>query len=444
MEGYWGPGDYNALSLGIGRDLMAFGALSFDVTESRARLPDEGKTLTGGSYRLSYSKRFEEYDSQVTFAGYRFSERDFMSMSQYLDRRYHDGDAESSKELYTIMLNKQFTDLGISTYLNYSHQTYWNQSNNDRYNISVSRYFAIGTIKNINLNLSAYRNKYEGKNDDSMYLTLSLPWGNSGTISYNAMVNRKGNSNTVGYYDRINENSSYRLAAGTSIDGKAAANGYLTHYGDLAQLTTSASYQDGRYTSAALAVQGGMTITPEGAALHRINTPGTTRLMVDTDGVGDVPVKGFGAITHTNMFGKAVISDVNNYYRNSASIDLNKLPDNVEAIRSVQQATLTEGAIGYRKFQVISGEKAMSMIRLSDGSTPPFGATVLNKDKREIGIVNDGGNTYLSGINPGEKLDVRWDGELQCVIELPHELPIVEEMASLLLPCQLVNGNKQP
>ncbi|KAA1192274.1 outer membrane usher protein [Photorhabdus heterorhabditis] len=439
--GILGAGDYNALSLGLGRDLMAFGALSFDVTQSRAHLPNEDQTLIGGSYRLSYSKRFEEYDSQVTFAGYRFSERDFMSMSQYLDRRYHDGDAESGKELYSIMLNKQFTALDISTYLNYSHQTYWNRPNNDRYNLSVSRYFAIGTFKNINLNLSAYRNKYEGKNDDGMYLTLSLPWGHSGTISYNAMVNRRGNSNTVGYYGRINENNNYRLAAGTSIDGKAVANGYVTHYGDHAQLTTSASYQDGHYTTAALSVQGGVTATTEGAALHRINMPGTTRLMVDTEGVGGVPVKGFGAIAHTNMFGKAVIPDVNNYYRNSASIDLNKLPDNVEAIRSVQQATLTEGAIGYRKFQVISGEKAMGLIRLSDGSTPPFGATVLNKDKREIGIVNDGGSTYLSGINPGEKLDVRWDGELQCVIELPPKLPAVEEMASLLLLCQLTSGN---
>ncbi len=442
--GILGAGDYNALSLGVGRDLMTFGALSFDVTESRAHLPAEDQTLTGGSYRLSYSKRFEEYDSQVTFAGYRFSERDFMSMSQYLDRRYHDGDAESNKELYTIMLNKQFTHIGTSIYLNYSHQTYWNRSNNDRYNVSISRYFDIGGYKNINLNLSAYRNKYEGKNDDGMYMTLSLPWGNSGTISYNAMANREGNSHTVGYYDRINENSNYRLAVGTSIDGKAAANGYLTHYGDRAQLTTSASYQDGRYTTAALSIQGGMTVTPKGAALHRINMPGTTRLMVDTDGVGGVPVKGFGAITHTNMFGKAVISDVNNYYRNSASIDLNKLPDNVEAVRSVQQATLTEGAIGYRKFQVISGEKAMALIRLPDGSVPPFGATVLNKDQREIGIVSDGGNTYLSGINPGEKLNVRWDGELQCVIELPRQLPRVEEMASLLLPCQLADGNKQP
>ena len=45
-------GDYNALALGVGRDLMMFGALSFDVTQSRANLPQQG-TLSGGSYRLS-------------------------------------------------------------------------------------------------------------------------------------------------------------------------------------------------------------------------------------------------------------------------------------------------------------------------------------------------------------------------------------------------------
>ncbi len=47
------------------------------------------------------------------------------------------------------------------------------------------------------------------------------------------------------------------------------------------------------------------------------------------------------------MFGKAVVSDVNNYYRNQAYIDLNRLPENAEATQSVVQATLTEGAIGY-------------------------------------------------------------------------------------------------
>ncbi len=54
---------------------------------------------------------------------------------------------------------------------------------------------------------------------------------------------------------------------------------------------------------------------------------GGTRLLIDADGVAGVPVEGNGAAVYTNMFGKAVVADVNNYYRNQAYIDLNNLPE---------------------------------------------------------------------------------------------------------------------
>ena len=90
---------------------------------------------------------------------------------------------------------------------------------------------------------------------------------------------------------------------------------------------------------------------------------GGTRLLIDADGIANVPVESNGAPVYTNMFGKAVVADINNYYRNQAYIDLNNLPEDAEATQSVVQATLTEGAIGYRKFKVISGQKAMAVLR---------------------------------------------------------------------------------
>ncbi|MEE4412056.1 MULTISPECIES: outer membrane usher protein [unclassified Serratia (in: enterobacteria)] len=432
-----GGGDYNALSLGIGRDLMVLGALSFDATQSRARLPEEG-TLSGGSYRLSYSKSFDEYDSQVTFAGYRFSQEDFMSMGEYLDARYNGGRVGNNKEMYTITFNKQFRDLGLSTYLNYSHQTYWDRPANDRYNLTLSRYFDIGKFKNLSMSLSAYRNKYNETNDDGMYLSLSMPWGNGATLSYNTTVNRNDNTHRASYYDRIDEHSSYQLAAGTSRSG-ANLSGYMNHDGDVARVTANASYQEGRYSAFAMSAQGGMTMTAEGGALHRAGMMGGTRLLLDTGDVADVPVRGYGSTSKTNAWGKAVVADVNSYYRNKASIDLNKLGDNAEATKSVVQATLTEGAIGYRQFDVISGEKAMAVIKLADGSTPPFGATVLNKKKQETGIVNDGGSVYLSGIKAGEAMQVHWNGAAQCEVSLPGSLP-ANVLDNLLLPCHPMAG----
>jgi outer membrane usher protein FimD/PapC len=179
-----------------------------------------------------------------------------------------------------------------------------------------------------------------------------------------------------------------------------------------------------------------MTLTPEGGALHRINGSGSTRLLVDTDGVADVPVRGYGSNIRTNRFGKAVITDISSYYRNSARIDIDKIGDNAEAINSVVQATLTEGAIGYRRFNVISGAKAMAIIKLADGSVPPFSAKVVNARGQTTGLINDDGSVYLSGIKAGETMNVEWDGKAQCEIRIPIPLPTDAAGHQLLLPCE--------
>lgn len=427
-------GNYNALSLGVGRDLMAFGALSLDTTQSRAHLPDENHSLSGASYRLSYSKDFDEYDSQVTFAGYRFSEEDFMSMSQYLDKRYYGSTTGNGKEMYTVTFNKHFRELRLSTYLNYSHETYWDRAANNRYNLTLSRYFDVGRFRNLSLSLSAYRNKYNSINDDGAYLSISIPWGDGGSVSYSATVNRDNNTHSMSYFGRIDESSTYQVRAGSSRAG-GSASGFYTREGDLARFSANASYQAGSYSAIGMNAQGGMTLTTEGGALHRAGTTGGTRMLVDTEGVSNVPVRGYGRVSRTNIWGKAVIGDVNSYYRNKASIDLNQLGDRAEATTSVVQATLTEGAIGYRKFGVIAGEKAMAFIKLSDGSEPPFGATVHNIHGQETGIVNDGGSAYLSGINQGETMSVHWSGNPQCEVTMPTPLPKDMLMNTLLLPC---------
>ncbi|WP_409309772.1 outer membrane usher protein [Pectobacterium sp. B1J-3] len=433
-----GGDDYNALSIGVGRDLLDFGAVSVDATQSRTNLPQRGN-VTGGSYRLSYSKRFDEYNSQVTFAGYRFAERNFMSMSQYIDMRYRGFELNNNKELYTITFNKQFPEQRTSVYLNYSHQTYWNHSSNNTYNLSLSRYFDIGNISNASMNITGYRNVYNNMRDDGVFLSMTIPWGNTGSLSYDGQYNRNNNSHMVGYYDRVDDNNSYNVKAGLGPNGRSAASGYYTYEGDMAQVMANVGHQSGEYTSVGLGLQGGITATGQGAALHRANVMGGTRMMVDTDGVSGVPVRGYGGVSHTNMFGKAVISDVNSYYRNSLTVDVNELADNVDATRSVVQGTLTEGAVGYRRFGVIAGEKAMAVIKLKDGSAPPFGATVVNQNQYQTGIVNDNGSVWLTGINAGESMNVRWGGVVQCTIRLPKPLPPLTN--NLLLPCLPYSAN---
>ncbi|WP_272663223.1 MULTISPECIES: outer membrane usher protein [unclassified Providencia] len=422
---------YNAISLGIGRDLLALGALSFDMTQAYSRLPGQS-TLSGGSYRLSYAKRFDAIDSQIQFAGYRFSERDFMSMSEFLQATKTGERYGGSKELYTISLSKNFRDWGLSVFLNYNHQTYWDRPDNDYYSVSLSKYVDIGSVKNVSINLSANRNMYNGIKDDSVFLSTTFPLSNGANVGYSMNSTHYDTTNRMTYHDRIDERTTYQLGAGSGRKG-GSGSAFVTHQGDVTRLTANASYQHNQYSAYGLSASGGLTLTADGAGLHRMNTLGGTRMLVDTEGVSGVPIKGFGAPVVSNGFGKAIVGDVSSYYRSKAQIDLNVLPDDVEASQSVVQATLTEGAVGYRKFSVISGQKTMTALRLADGSYPPFGAQIVNSKGQSTGIVGDSGSAYISGIRAGEVMTVQWGDDKTCKVTFPDQLASLSD--TLLLQC---------
>lgn len=185
------------------------------------------------------------------------------------------------------------------------------------------------------------------------------------------MFSDDDNSSQVSYYQRLNDRSNYQLSLGQS-GNNTRAEGFYSHEGSYADVDVSANYQEGDYTSAGLTMRGGATLTAKGGALHRTNLSGGSRILVDTGGVADVPIGGYNSPVYSNRFGKAVLTDVNDYYRNQIRIDINQLPENAEATQSTVQATLTEGAIGYREFGVISGEKAMAVLRMENGDYPPL------------------------------------------------------------------------
>ncbi|WP_373859563.1 fimbria/pilus outer membrane usher protein [Kluyvera intermedia] len=427
--------DYNSVALGIGRDLFQFGAISTDITQSVARYPGD-TTLSGRSYRVSYSKRFEEFNGDVTFAGYRFSERNYLSMTEYLNSRYHNGSRGNSKELYTVTASKSFPDQRISTSLSWSHQTYWDRVNDDRYSLSASTYFDAGDWRNVALSLSASRSEYEGRTDDAVWLSLSLPLGN-GTASYNGNWNKnKSFTQSASWYQRLKEGDSYRLSAGTrNNQGESMttqASGLYSHYGAMGDITANVGWQQNAYSSFGLSFSGGMTATAEGAALHGASPRGGTRMLVSTDGISGVPV---GRNGKNNFFGIAVEPSVPSYYRASTRIDVNRLPDDVEVGGTpVAEAALTEGAIGFRRFDVLKGSKVVAILAMADGSHPPFGASVRNAKERELGMVSDGGLAWITGVNPGESLGVYWGGKQQCVATLPSSLTGIS--GQLLLPCR--------
>lgn len=428
-------GDYNAISVGLGHDLGKLGTISSDITQSIASLPQKEKQQ-GKSWRISYSKRFDEANTDITFAGYRFSERNYLTMQRYLDERYRNSNSGLEKELYTVSVNKNIDNWKMSAGVQYSHQVYWDQQSSDFYTISISRYLNAFGFRNISANLTANRTLYKSIYDNTIFFRLSVPWG-TGNAGYSGTLSGKRFTHTVGYSDTINDGlSSYSINVGVSNGNHDSTqnrmSAYYSHNSALASWSANISTVENEYTSIGLTASGGATFTTAGAALHAGGMNGGTRLLVDTDGIADVPVD--NGRVFTNRWGIGVVTNVSSYYRNTTSVDLTKLPDDMEATRSVVESILTEGAIGYRKFEVLKGSRLFAFLRLTDSSVPPFGASVINEKGRELGMVADQGLAWLSGVSPGDTLRVDWNGKTQCVVNIPDE---IKNQQQLFLPCRL-------
>ena len=419
---------YTAIAAGIGRNLHQFGVISADITHARAEVSNQGH-YKGSSLRLNYAKRFDEYNSEITFAGYRFSQRDFLTMDEFLQSRDEHTTRRNSKAVYTVLANKSFIDLGFSGHLSYTREDYWDQKPTERFSTFLSRYFEVGGLKGVSATLSLSHTRSYREQDKSLSLSISVPFGDGRRVGYDTFANGKGIRHGASY-SIYEQDQSYLLSANTG-QGRDGVQGYFNRRTSMADISMN-GYQAADGQSVGVSLQGGATVTAKGAALHQSAFSGGTRIMVDTDGVADVPLQNSSA--RTNTMGIAVLPAVNDYYRTDVRIDVNTLADDMEAVKSVTEATLTEGAIGYRKLSVIQGSKAMITLKMPDGSYPPFGASVYDASAREVAIVADSGFAYLTGINPDSVFDVRWGGKKQCTVMLPKNLKSEQRYALLCEP----------
>ncbi|MBQ0530762.1 fimbria/pilus outer membrane usher protein [Providencia rettgeri] len=429
-------GYYQSAALGIGRDLFSIGAVSFDITQSFADFSD--KRRQGRSYRVNYAKSFDELRTDITFAGYRFADKEYRTLTQFMDEERIGYGTQAAKENYQLYLNKYFDDFNIS--LNYQYSTYWQHDSQTQYGLYINAplNFPLLSQNAANLSLSATRTERDnGNEEDAINLYLTVPLFRGHSITFSELYSRSAGNNQFnhqvgysGYGEQDNYNINVGYNHGQHIDNQVSLSGFYSR--DISQASTSinASYVPDQYHSIGGSINGGLTLTSKGAALHR-SAHGDTRLMVETPDVSGIPLD--NGVIKTNAFGLAVIPNVNSYRKSTASINTSQLPDDIESLDPSTDITLTKGAIGYRSLSVMKGHKLFVVFALSDGKHPPFGASVRNKNNQEVGLVGEGGVTWLVGVSPQEKLSLYWNNQPQCELSLPEKLNELTDL--LLLPC---------
>lgn len=422
---------YRSVAAGIGQNMEYLGALSFDITQATSQLPNQN-SQTGYSYRFNYSKRFDTTGSQLTLASYRYSDPQFLSYARFLD--YDNNDRQSEKQTLSVTASQYISALSLNLYVNMLRQTWWNDSPSTTGSVTAGYNFDLGRWKNLGVTLSWSKTHYEDENDNTQfYLSLSVPLDPDHRLNYD-LRNSDSLSQNVSWYDTSDRNNTWGVSAGTESeksDAGAQVSGNYQHYSPYGDLNLSGSYKANEYNSLSASWNGSFTATAKGAALHRRSYGNEPRVMISTDGVGNIPLN--MSRDETNRFGIGVLPSISSYSPSSVQVNMNNLPDGVDVDTRVVTSTWTEGAIGFRQIATRAGNDIAGILRTASG-TPPLGAVVrLLENDRQIAMVADDGHVWLGAVEPEQQFRVTWGDNQQCRFTLPSHL---ENSMQLILPCQ--------
>jgi outer membrane usher protein len=133
---------------------------------------------------------------------------------------------------------------------------------------------------------------------------------------------------------------------------------------------------------------------------------GDTVVLLEAQGAPGVRVRNNPGV-RTDWRGYAVVPYASAYQENRIAIDTGSLGPDVDVAESVVNVVPTRGAVVRATFNARTGYRALITL-LYQNSPVPFGAMVKLNESDTMSIVGSDGEVYMSGLNDGDTITVRW------------------------------------
>ena len=443
--------DFYAGILGLAMN-TSIGAFALDATQSHANI--EGlNTLSGQSYRLTFSKMIEATDTSFNVAAYRFSTEDYLSLNdaaqlqdsitrqKYSNRSYASNDAlyadsQRTKNQVQISLNQPLNSgensFG-SLYVSGTWQDYWNATGStSNYNIGYNNSFTYGSYS---LSLQRTYDQY-GKKDDSVYLSLSIPLnvfshdgsrsGGFSNVNMGLRSDLKGGTsvNTSAGGNTQDNKISYSVSAASNSGNYGNLN-QISGYGSLnsayGPLGLSASFGDDNSKQYSASYSGGMVLHSGGIAF----APGS---IGDSDALA--LVKASGAKGAGIGFGSSEIGDsgygilpyMSAYRENRVYLDISTLENDVEITNTSEITVPRSGSVVLVNFETNEGRSLILELQRTDKGFIPLGADVLNEKNESVGTVGQAGQAYVRGVEDQGVLHVVWGNDKDSKCDVRYQV----------------------
>lgn len=194
---------------------------------------------------------------------------------------------------------------------------------------------------------------------------------------------------------------------------------YQGGYGNLsAGYGYSSDYRQVRY-----GVSGSAVLHSEGLTMGQ--PLGTTNVLIAAPGASGVSVEN-GKGIRTDWRGYTVVPYASMYRENRVALDVSQLDGRTDIDNPVTHVVPTRGALARADFKALTGRRTM-MTLTHNGRLLPFGTTVISTYGISSGIVGDGGQVWLSGLQSQGELKAQWgkgpDQQCRVRYHLPEQLP---------------------
>ncbi|NBA97395.1 fimbria/pilus outer membrane usher protein [Pseudomonas sp. R5(2019)] len=412
---------YRASTLGAARDLGEIGALALDVTWARSDLDTATHdSVSGSSYALKYGKTFQT-DTNLRFAGYRYSTEGYRDFDEAVRQRSHDSRFLASRRsrLEASVHQRLFDNLSLS--LTYSHQDYWQSPTLHRqFQLNASTHH-----RGVSYNLFASQSLTERRdNDRQIGLSISMPLefgSRTARATFDVHHDRQGysqraslsgnaDSQQLSYQTSLSRDTRQQQTAAVSL-------GYQTPVGNFASGYT----QGNGYRNLSVNASGALLLHAGGLELGPYL--GDTSALIEVPDISGVGITN-AAGAKTNARGYALLPYLQPYRSNLVQLETDQLGPEVEIDNGAQQVIPRRGAVVKTTFPARKVNRLVLTTRTASGQALPFGAQVVDAQGHVLGVIGQGGQVMLSTTGTPHTLSVRW-GDQQC--QLPIDPAAMDE-----------------
>jgi outer membrane usher protein len=428
------------------------GAFSGEATISHAQLPNEGY-LTGWMFGANYSKTFEQTNTTVALAGYRFSTEGYRDLSDVISVRQavQDGNVYQSntykeKSRVTIMLNQALNKYGI-IYLSGSASNYRDSRPNDyQLQLGYGKTFRSGVSLNLTLtrqavvaNTNTDQNTHtelfqNDKQDMTLGLAVTIPLYKNKYVQ-----NLRLNYTNTAAYDSYQMNLNGEISqfdnllynAGISYDDQSKISvwnlGLNQKFNNLsAGLNAS---QSKNYWQVSINGQGAL-------ALHRGGLTfgpylGDTFALIEAKGAEGAKVLS-GENIKVNKSGYALLPSLSPYRYNTIALNPEGMPIHTELESGDIKVAPLAGASTKIKFKTRQGYPILIRSQLSSGQTIPLGSEVFNEQSENLGISGQSGQIYVRTDKAAGTLKVTWGNEKADSCLIHYRIPEDQRIKPLI------------